>query len=72
MDGILEFIATVILNFLWNKAATSAATLEAQVNLDKERKETNDANIKAYAVAVDRAARRKAALDLLNRVQHLP
>lgn len=67
IDGFLEFIATVILNYLWKKAAATAGQIAEQVKTDRERGEINEKNVQAYEAAKTRAERRRAALDLINR-----
>lgn len=67
MTGILEWLIGWLLNWLLGKATTAIEKKTIEIARDKERGETNDANVKAYEEANDRAARIKAAQDLLNR-----
>lgn len=62
------WIAGQILNYLLGKASDAIQTAAQQIADDKARGEINDANVKAYEDANDRASRIKSSLDLLNRV----
>lgn len=67
LESILIWIAEKVLNYLLGRATDAVIEHEKEVARDKERGEINDANTKAYEEANDRAARIKAATDLLNR-----
>lgn len=66
-QAILMWLAERILNYLLGRATDAVIEKAKEVERDKERGETNEANVKAYEEALDRQARRRAALDLLNR-----
>lgn len=61
------WIAGKILNYLLGRAVDATKEKLQEIERDKERGETNEANVKAYEEAQDRESRRKAAIDLLNR-----
>ncbi len=69
LDSIGVWIAQQVVKYLLGIAVLEVQKWKDQVELDKERGETNNANSKAYEEAVDRATRRQAALNLLNRVR---
>lgn len=66
--GIAEWILEQVLSFLYSKAQGSIEQAIQQAAKDREQGVVNDANTKAYEEATDRAARIKAAVDLLNRL----
>lgn len=67
LEGIGAWILEVILKWLFNLATNAVQNYEDQVAEDKRRGEINDANVKAYEEARDRASRIAAATKLLNR-----
>ncbi len=67
LETALAWILKLILEWLLEKAVTQAKIAHDQIVLDKERNETNEANVKAYEGAKTREDRRRAALALLNR-----
>lgn len=64
---ILEWIVGFILKYLLGKAEKAAGNAAADYARDKEREQINEKNVKAYEEAVDRAAKIRAATDLVNR-----
>lgn len=72
MNAILTWLAGKILKYLLGLITTKIEEHAAQVVEDKRRGVVNDANVKAYEEAKDRAARIKAATDLLNRTSRTP
>lgn len=71
LTTILEWIAGQILAYLLGKATSAIEQKAADVERDKARGEVNDANVKAYEEANDRADRIRAATDLLNRTKRV-
>lgn len=63
------WLAEKVLNYLLGRASEAVQTKLKDVQQDKERGEVNEANVRAYQDAVDREARRKAALYLVNRTR---
>ncbi len=61
------WLAEKILYWLLGKAATAVQEHAAEVARDEERGKINEDNVKAYEDSKNRAERRQAALDLLNR-----
>lgn len=66
IEAALVWLLTQILNYLLGIATQAVETYAAQVELDKQRGDINDANVKAYEAASDRKSRVDAALSLLN------
>ncbi len=69
LEGIGAWLLKQLLQYLTNLAVAEVKRIQVENALAKERGETNEANSKAYEEAVDRVARRQAALDLLNRTR---
>ena len=69
LESILMWLVGQVLNYFLGKATQAIQDHAADVARDKERGEINDANVKAYEEAKDRADSIKAATDLLNRVR---
>lgn len=67
MTAILEWALGWVLKYLADLAMKEVKDAATQLARDKAEGKINDANVKAYDEAQDRASRRKAALDLLNR-----
>lgn len=63
-----EWLAGWLLNWLLSRLTKRAVETAEQVKLDHERGEINDANVKAYEEANERADRIRAAGRLLNRL----
>lgn len=65
-EGILAWFAKQVLSILLDRAVDAYKDHQKQLELDRQRKEVNEDNLKAYEEAKDRAERTKAALDLIN------
>lgn len=72
MEAILSWFVKKVLEVLLNKLVAYMNELSEQIKRDKERGETNEANIKAYEEALERKDRIKRATDLLNGVRTSP
>lgn len=66
LESALAWLVGQIMTYLLGRAEKAAADKLSQMAEDKKRGEINDANVKAYEEAKDRAARQAAALALLN------
>ncbi len=67
LTALLEWFAGWVLKYLADLATKEVKAKLADMAEDKARGVTNEANVKAYEDAIGREARRKAALDLLDR-----
>lgn len=66
IEKLLLSLAKWFVGYLVNAAVDAFEQRRQQLEEDRRKGEINDANIKAYEDAKDSAARRQAALDLLN------
>jgi hypothetical protein len=66
MNAILTWLATTILDWLAKRLASEIGMANDKIELDRQRGETNAANVKAYDEAADRAKKILAAQLLLN------
>lgn len=65
---MIEKIILFLANFFLERLIAAAQAKFEQVQKDRTSDRINEANTKAYEEAADEVSRRKAALDLLNRV----
>lgn len=72
LEGILSWILEKVLAFLLGKATAAVTQAVDDLAEAKKRGEINEANIKAYEEAKDRADRIRSATALLNRVPKSP
>lgn len=63
---MLNWIITLLLNAILTRLIRAASSLEQDAVKKIKEGKTDDANVKAYNEAKDRAEKVKAALDLLN------
>lgn len=67
LGGVFAWILQKILDWLLSRAIAEVNERTAELVRDRERKEINEKNIKAYEESLSRMERINAAIDLLNR-----
>ncbi len=72
MNAFITWIATTFLDWLAHRLASEIGVAIDKIELDRQRGETNAANIKAYEEASDRAKKILAAQLLINGTRPQP
>lgn len=67
LEGLLGWLIELAMKFLLAQSVAAVQAAANQIEKDKQEGIVNDANIKAYEAAQDRASRRLASVRLLNR-----